>query len=139
VQRALCSLCSLGVLPIDVVYISTPHPFHHDNALLALNAGKHVLVEKAFALNAGEARAIFDVAASLGLVALEAMWMRWLPHMVRVREIITAGTLGEVRTIIGGHDQSLPRDPPIDSTIPTSAVVHFSTSAFTRFRWRRTS
>jgi predicted dehydrogenase len=96
---------------VDVVYISTPHSLHRENSLLALNAGKHVLVEKAFALNANEARQILDAAASRGLVALEAMWMRWLPHMVRIREIIAEGSIGEVRTIIGGHDQSLPTDP----------------------------
>jgi predicted dehydrogenase len=79
--------------------------------LLALEAGKNVLVEKAFTLNAREALEVFDAAASRGLIALEAMWMRWLPHMVRVRELIAAGAIGDVRTVIGGHDQSLPTDP----------------------------
>jgi predicted dehydrogenase len=96
---------------VDVVYIATPHPFHHANALLALNAGKHVLVEKAFTMNAREAREVFDLAASRGLVALEAMWSRFLPHMVRLREVIADGTIGEVRKIIASHNQDLPKDP----------------------------
>jgi predicted dehydrogenase len=96
---------------VDVIYIATPHPFHHANALLALNAGKHVLVEKAFTINAREAQEIVDLAESKGLVALEAMWTRFLPHMVRIREIIQEGTIGEVRKVVASHNQSLPKDP----------------------------
>lgn len=96
---------------VDVVYISSPHPFHYENALLALNAGKHVLVEKPFAMNAWQAQEVVDLAATQGLVALEAMWTRYLPHMVRIRELIAAGTLGEVRTVIADHNQNLPKDP----------------------------
>jgi predicted dehydrogenase len=96
---------------VDVVYIATPHPFHHANALLALNAGKHVLVEKSFTMNAREAQDIVDFAESKGLVALEAMWSRFLPHMIRIREIIEEGTIGEVRKVVASHNQSLPKDP----------------------------
>jgi predicted dehydrogenase len=96
---------------VDVVYVATPHPFHHANALLALNAGKHVLVEKAFTMNAREAREIVDLAESRGLVALEAMWSRFLPHMIRLREVIREGTIGEVRKVIASHNQDLPKDP----------------------------
>lgn len=96
---------------VDVIYVATPHPMHHANALLALNAGKHVLVEKAFTMNAREARDITELAASKGLVALEAMWTRFLPHMIRIREIIAAGTIGEVRKVVASHNQSLPTDP----------------------------
>ncbi|MEN8583279.1 Gfo/Idh/MocA family oxidoreductase [Burkholderia sp. RS01] len=96
---------------VDVVYIATPHPFHHANALLALNAGKHVLVEKPFTMNASEAQDIVDLAESKGLVALEAMWTRFLPHMIRLRAIIQEGTIGEVRKVVAGHNQSLPKDP----------------------------
>ncbi|AFR27609.1 Gfo/Idh/MocA family oxidoreductase [Arthrobacter sp. Rue61a] len=96
---------------VDVVYIATPHPFHHENALLALNAGKHVLVEKSFTMNAREAQDIVDLAESKGLVALEAMWTRFLPHMIRIRELIAAGAIGEVRKVVATHNQSLPQDP----------------------------
>ena len=96
---------------VDIVYISTPHPFHHANALLALGAGKHVLIEKPFAMNAWQAREIVELAESKGLVALEAMWTRYLPHMVRIRELIRSGALGDVRTVIADHNQNLPKDP----------------------------
>ncbi|WP_426302073.1 Gfo/Idh/MocA family protein [Arthrobacter sp. R-11] len=96
---------------VDVIYIATPHPFHHANALLALNAGKHVLVEKSFSMNAREAQEILDLASSKGLVALEAMWTRFLPHMVRLREVIQAGTIGQVRKVVASHNQSLAKDP----------------------------
>ncbi|MFF2246617.1 Gfo/Idh/MocA family protein [Arthrobacter sp. NPDC058130] len=96
---------------VDVVYISTPHPFHHENALLALNAGKHVLIEKPFAMNARQAGEIVELAGSMGLIALEAMWTRYLPHMARIRELIRSGALGDVRTVIADHNQNLPKDP----------------------------
>jgi predicted dehydrogenase len=96
---------------VDVVYVATPHVFHHENALLALNAGKHVLVEKAFTINARQAQEIADLAAGKGLVALEAMWTRFLPHMARLREIVAGGVLGEVRKVVASHNQDLPKDP----------------------------
>jgi predicted dehydrogenase len=95
---------------VDAIYVATPHPFHADNATLALEAGKHVLVEKPFAMNANEARRIMGLAARKGLIALEAMWTRWLPHMVRLREILAQGTLGEIRTMISDHTLKLSRD-----------------------------
>ena len=96
---------------VDAIYVSTPHPFHFENTLLALNAGKHVLVEKPFVMNAAQAREIVELATEKSLVVLEAMWTRYLPHMVRIREIIAAGTLGELRTLISDHSQNLPKDP----------------------------
>ena len=96
---------------VDVIYIATPHPFHAEQALLALNAGKHVLVEKPFTLNQREAEAVVARANELGLVVLEAMWTRFLPHMARIREIIASGALGEVRSLIADHTQDLPDDP----------------------------
>jgi predicted dehydrogenase len=96
---------------VDVIYVATPHPSHAADATLALEAGKHVLVEKPFTLNAAEARAVVDLAAERGLVVLEAMWTRWLPHMVRLREILAEGTLGEVRTLLADHTPKLPSDP----------------------------
>ena len=96
---------------VDAIYVSTPHPFHFENTLLALNAGKHVLVEKPFVMNAAQAHEIVELATEKSLVVLEAMWTRYLPHMVRIREIIAAGTLGELRTLISDHSQNLPKDP----------------------------
>src|SRR5215469_5414113 len=96
---------------VDLVYVATPHPQHYPNAKLALDAGKHVLVEKPFTLNAAQARALVTLAASRDLLVLEAMWTRWLPHMARLREIVAAGTIGELRSMSADHTQRLPDDP----------------------------
>ena len=96
---------------VDLVYVATPHPFHYANAALALEAGKHVLVEKPFTLNAVQAQRLVSRAADRGLLVLEAMWTRWLPHMVRLREIVAAGTIGDVRSMSADHTQRLPSDP----------------------------
>jgi predicted dehydrogenase len=96
---------------VDIIYVATPHPFHEAHAALALEAGKHVLVEKPLTVNAGQARLLVALAESKNLLLLEAMWTRFLPHMARIREIIAAGTLGDVRSLIADHTQSLPDDP----------------------------
>jgi predicted dehydrogenase len=96
---------------VDILYIATPHPAHADNALLALEAGKHVLVEKPFTLTAPEAAAIRDAAAANGLLAMEAMWTRYLPHMVRIRELTRSGALGDVRAVFADHTQKITSDP----------------------------
>jgi predicted dehydrogenase len=96
---------------VDIVYVATPHPFHYPNTRLALDAGKHVLVEKPFTLNAVQAQQLVSLAADKNLLVLEAMWTRWLPHMVRLREIVAAGTIGELRSMTAAHTQKLPDDP----------------------------
>lgn len=96
---------------VDVIYVATPHPHHVDNALLAIDAGKHVLIEKPFTLNRVEAQRIADRAADRGVVAMEAMWTRFLPHMAHLRELLNAGAIGEVRTVMADHTQALPTDP----------------------------
>ncbi|GAA3652345.1 Gfo/Idh/MocA family protein [Microbacterium marinilacus] len=112
IARAHGSYEELAADPdIDIVYVSTPHPMHAANARLVLEAGKHALVEKPFTLNRGEAQELADLAREMGLLVMEAMWTRYLPHMVRVREIIESGTLGEVRALFADHTQRLPQDP----------------------------
>jgi predicted dehydrogenase len=96
---------------IDIVYIATPHPAHADNALQALAAGKHVLVEKPFTLTGDEAERVRVAAQEAGLLAMEAMWTRYLPHMMRIQEILADGVLGEVRAVTADHIQSLSTDP----------------------------
>jgi predicted dehydrogenase len=96
---------------IDIVYVATPHSGHYEHARLALDAGKHVLVEKAFTVTAPQAQALVDLAAAKGLVILEAMWTRFLPHMVRLREVLADGLIGEVRSVIADHSQRISSDP----------------------------
>ncbi|MEY8876141.1 MAG: Gfo/Idh/MocA family protein [Leptothrix sp. (in: b-proteobacteria)] len=96
---------------VDIVYVATPHPMHASNAIAALNAGKHVLMEKPFTVNAAEARAVVDLAQARQLVVLEAMWTRFLPHMRRIRELIASGALGTVYSVVADHTRDLPDDP----------------------------
>jgi predicted dehydrogenase len=96
---------------VDVVYVATPHPFHAPAAKLALEAGKHVLLEKPFTVNAAEAREVVALAADRGLVVLEAMWTRFLPQSLRVRQLIAEGAIGEPRALIADHNQLLSTDP----------------------------
>jgi predicted dehydrogenase len=96
---------------VDVVYVATPHPSHRENAILALRAGKPVLVEKPFAMNAAEAAEIVAVAREEKLFAMEAMWTRFLPHIAQVREWLAAGALGEVVTVSADHGQWFAEDP----------------------------
>jgi predicted dehydrogenase len=92
---------------IDAIYVATPHPAHHDNVILALNAGKPVLCEKPFSVNAHEAQAMIDAAARNGVALMEAMWARFLPHYAKVREIVDSGVLGPILSIHADHGQRL--------------------------------
>lgn len=99
---------------VDAIYVATPHPAHKENVILALNAGKPVLCEKPFAVNASEAQQMVDAAASNGVALMEAMWARFLPHYAKVREIVASGVLGKIHTIQADHgqrlaDQNIPR------------------------------
>jgi predicted dehydrogenase len=112
VPRVHASYEELAADPeVDIVYVSTPHPLHAENAILLLEHGKHVLVEKPFTLTAPEAAAVRDVAAEKGLLAMEAMWTRYLPHMIRIREIVASGALGEIRAVLADHTQQISTDP----------------------------
>ncbi|THE06125.1 Gfo/Idh/MocA family oxidoreductase [Microbacterium oleivorans] len=112
IPRAHGSYEELAADPeVDIIYIATPHSHHLPAAALALAHGKHVLIEKPLTLDADQAVAIRDLAADHGLLAMEAMWTRYLPHMVRLREILDAGVIGEVRLLSADHTQNLPTDP----------------------------
>ena len=92
---------------IDAVYVATPHPQHVENTLLALNAGKPVLCEKPFAVNAIEAQAMVSASIDNGVALLEAMWTRFLPHIAKVREILESGLIGQIVNVEADHGQYL--------------------------------
>lgn len=96
---------------VDAIYIATPHAFHRDQALLAIAAGKHVLIEKPITLNADEAREVYAAAEQAGVIALEAMWTRFLPQNRELRRILRSGAIGDLRLFTGTHAQKLPSDP----------------------------
>lgn len=84
---------------VEVVYVATPHPFHADNAELCLRAGKAVVCEKPFTVNAAEARRLAGLARERGLFLMEGMWTRFFPLMGRLRAVISDGTIGEPRMV----------------------------------------
>jgi predicted dehydrogenase len=96
---------------VDLIYVSTIHPFHKRDALLALAAGKHLLVEKPFTINAREAEEVRSFAASQGLFVMEAMWTRFLPSMDAIFEVINSGALGEIELFTADHSQALTHVP----------------------------
>jgi predicted dehydrogenase len=111
IARRHASYESLAADPdVDVIYVATPHPMHHGNAILALRAGKHVLVEKPFTMNAAEARDIAGEARKRGLFAMEAMWTRFLPHTAVIRDWLARGVLGDVVTVTADHGQWFAED-----------------------------
>ena len=113
VPRAYGSYEDLVADPeVEAVYVASPHSEHHDHALLALEAGKPVLVEKAFTRNAAEAEAVVEAARTRGLLAVEAMWARFLPHYDVVRRCLEEGLLGDVVAVEADHGQLLYPDGP---------------------------
>jgi len=84
---------------IDGVYIATPHPYHCSNSLLALNAHKPVLCEKPFAISSQESEVMVAKAQENKLLLMEAMWMRFLPHILHIKKIISNGEIGEITSL----------------------------------------
>lgn len=96
---------------VEAVYVATPHPMHHENAMLALSHGKHLLVEKAFMMNAEQAREVVARARGLKLFVMEAMWTRFLPHVKAIRQLIADGGLGTIVSVEADHGQWFESDP----------------------------
>ncbi len=84
---------------VDAIYVATPHTFHKEHCLLALDAGKPVLCEKPFTINAAEAEAVVRKARESKLFLLEGMWSRFFPLITRLRELLSANEIGPVRMV----------------------------------------
>ncbi|GAB1195920.1 hypothetical protein APSETT444_005185 [Aspergillus pseudonomiae] len=93
---------------VQIVYISTPHSHHFQNARAALLAGKHVLLEKAFTVNAAQARSLIQLAREKNLFLMEAMWTRFFPLVRYVRQLIKDGAIGAVQRVVA--DRNLGRN-----------------------------
>ena len=96
---------------VEAVYVATPHSEHHQHALLAIEAGKHVLVEKAFTRNVTEAEEVFAAARERGVFVMEAMWTRFLPHISALHEVVDSGEIGTVVGLAADHGQFFQHDP----------------------------
>jgi predicted dehydrogenase len=84
---------------VDVLYLATPHAQHHALALGALHAGKALLVEKSFTATTTGAAEVIALARQTGVFAMEAMWTRFQPVVVAMRELIADGAIGQVRSV----------------------------------------
>lgn len=112
IDRAFGSYDELVADPeIDVVYIASPHSHHEAHALLAIAAGKHVLIEKPIAPTAAAARRIVDAARAAGVFAMEAMWTRYRPQSDIVRQVVESGLLGEIQLVTADFGGLAPLDP----------------------------
>lgn len=109
---------------VDAVYIGTPHAFHKKNCLDAIQAGKHVLCEKAFTLNAGEAKEVFEAAREKGVFVMEAMWTRFFPLTKKLQVLLHEDkVIGDVKRVF--CDFGLKQDIaslPADSRLKNPAL-----------------
>lgn len=102
VAGAYGSYADLCAAPdVDAVYVATPHPQHADVALAAIAAGKAVLVEKAFTSSLADTHAVVAAARAAGVFCMEGMWTRCNPAVIRLRELIDEGAIGQVRSVHG--------------------------------------
>jgi predicted dehydrogenase len=96
---------------VDVVYVATPHSGHAAAALTCIAAGRHVLVEKPFALDAAEATQVVEAARAAGVFCLEAMWTRFNPAIALMRELVEDGAIGEVVSVQADFGFAAAYDP----------------------------
>ncbi len=110
--KAYDSIAELVADPdIDAIHVASPHTGHLENSLEAIAAGKNVLVEKPICLNAADARTLLDAARAADVFVMEAMWTRYLPHVVALKKAIADGEIGEVIALQADHGQAFPFDP----------------------------
>jgi predicted dehydrogenase len=99
-ERVHGSYAELAADPdVDVVYVATPHAFHYDAAMLCVEAGKHVLVEKPITLDLPSAARLIEAARSRNVFLMEAMWMRINPAIRKIVELVEAGAIGWISTV----------------------------------------
>ncbi|SDF15507.1 Predicted dehydrogenase [Blastococcus fimeti] len=112
IDRAHGSYAAILADPdVDVLYVATPHAQHAAFALAALRAGKALLVEKSFTATTAGAREVVDLARETGVFTMEAMWTRFQPAVVALRELVADGAIGEVRSVQADLGVSREYDP----------------------------
>lgn len=84
---------------MDIIYIGNIHLYHRDNAMMCLENGKHVVIEKPITLTAKDAKEVLDFARSKKLFVLENMWTRFFPITKLAKELVQKGTIGEIKMV----------------------------------------
>jgi predicted dehydrogenase len=95
---------------LEVIYVATPHNLHHAHVLLALDAGKHVLVEKPMALDRPQAAEMVARARARGVFFAEALWTYFLPKFDVLQQVLDSGILGEIRSVHTEYGEHFTRD-----------------------------
>ncbi|KAF2103780.1 dimeric dihydrodiol dehydrogenase [Rhizodiscina lignyota] len=105
---------------VDIIYVATPHSHHFQNVMLCLEAGRNVLCEKAFTVNAAQTRVLIDKAREKNLFLMEAVWTRYFPLSEYLTDTILNGTIGSVQRVIA--DLSVPTDPDVANSESLSRI-----------------
>ena len=84
---------------VELVYVATPHSHHYEHMMRCIEAGKPILCEKAFTLNAGQAKKIRAAAAERGVYVAEAIWTRYMPSRKVIDEVLASGIIGKPNTL----------------------------------------
>ena len=111
---------------VDAVYIATPNNMHYGNCVMCLEAGKHVLCEKPFTVDRKEAERLFALAEEKGLFIMEAFWIRFLPALQKMKELIETGVIGDViwaRSDYGFVAKGARKDRKFDSSLAGGALL----------------
>jgi predicted dehydrogenase len=95
---------------LDVIYVATPHNLHHEGVTLALNAGKHVFVEKPIALNRAQALEMVELARRKRLFFAEALWTLYLPKFDVLRQLLEAKVIGKIKSVYTDYGEYFTRD-----------------------------
>ena len=95
---------------LDVIYVATPHNLHHEGVMLALNAGKHVLVEKPVALNRAQTAEMVELARRKKLFFAEALWTFYLPKFDVLRQLLESKAIGEIKSVFTDYGEYFTRD-----------------------------
>ena len=114
-QKAYGSYLELVQDPeVELVYVATPHSHHFEHMMLCLQHGKGVLCEKAFTMNAAQARTVRDFAKEKGLFAAEAIWPRYMPSRKMIGDVLNSGVIGKPNTLTANLSYVIHQVPRID-------------------------
>ncbi|MFC2089905.1 Gfo/Idh/MocA family protein [Bacteroidota bacterium] len=111
-ERSYGDYLSLAKDPdVDIIYVATPHSYHYAHTKLCLEAGKHVLCEKPFTINTAQLEVLISLAKEKKLFLMEALWSRFLPGIIKAKELIDDGILGDIISLEVDFGINFPYDP----------------------------
>lgn len=111
---------------VTCVYVATPHAFHYEQMKMCIEKNKHILCEKAFTLNAAQAKEIFELADAKNLFVMEAMWTRFLPTILEVKKLVDEDVIGDIFQIdanFGFRADKKPKDRLFDPILGGGALL----------------